>query len=347
MPRLSTSILTNERACEAIKPIGRRTEFRIKGVRNLVLRVAPKGTKQWAFLFLSPATGRWRRISLGPFPMVSLDVAKTQAITILATVKSGRDPLAAAPTSDMTFGELADQYLTEHALRAAPASTKEVRRMLNSDILPFLKPLRLDAVTKADVARVVERVATRGAFEAADHVLTTLRAVFNWGAGTGRTEHDPTRGLQKRNAGRPRERVLTDDEIRVVWRVLESMPIHDRALALGLRDALKVQLLLGTRIGETVSARKCEVDLGDRLWVIPTASTKSRREHKLPLSDMALCILKSSMERTPSSPWLFPSPVDGKPLRPKSASRALIRLRRRLGPQLSVVRFFRTCERVD
>src|SRR6188508_1854207 len=103
MPRLSTSMLTNERACEAIKPIGRRTEFRIKGVRNLVLRVAPKGTKQWAFLFLSPATGRWRRISLGPFPMISLDVAKTQAITILATVKSGRDPLAAAPTNDMTF----------------------------------------------------------------------------------------------------------------------------------------------------------------------------------------------------------------------------------------------------
>ena len=231
----------------------------------------------------------------------------------------------------MTFGELTDQYLAEHALRAAPASTKEVRRMLNSDILPFLRPLRLDAVTKADVARVVERVASRGAFEGADHVLTTLRAVFNWGAGTGRTEHDPTRGLQKRNAGRPRERVLTDDEIRVVWRVLESMPIHDRALALGLRDALKLQLLLGTRIGETVSARKCEVDLGDRLWVIPTASTKSRREHKLPLSDMALRILRSSMERTPSSPWLFPSPVDGKPLRPKSASHALIRLRRRLG----------------
>lgn len=117
----------------------------------------------------------------------------------------------------------------------------------------------------------------------------------------------------------------------MVWRLLESMPTHDRALALGLRDALKLQLLLGTRIGETVNARKCEVDLGDRLWVIPTASTKSRREHKLPLSDMALCILKSSMERTPSSPWLFPSPVDGKPLRPKSASRALIRLRRRLG----------------
>ena len=98
--------------------------------------------------------------------MVGLDDARTRAITILADVKSGHDPLVIRQPSRMTFGELADQYLTEHALRAAPASTKEVRRMLNSDILPFLKPLRLDAVTKADVARVVERVATRGAFEA-------------------------------------------------------------------------------------------------------------------------------------------------------------------------------------
>ncbi len=158
MPRLSTFNLTSERACEAVKPRAHRTEFRIKGVRNLVLRVAPTGTKQWSFRFLSPATGRWRRISLGPFPMLGLDDARTRAITILAAVKSGSDPLVIRQPIEMTFGELTDQYLAEHALRAAPASTKEVRRMLNSDILPFLRPLRLDAVTKADVARVVERV---------------------------------------------------------------------------------------------------------------------------------------------------------------------------------------------
>ena len=331
MPRLSASILNDERACKSIKPTGERAEFRIKGVRNLILRASPTGIKQWSYRYLSPATGRWRRITLGPFPTVSLNAAKTQAIMILASVNAGRDPLAAPPTSDMTFGELSDQYLTEHALRAAPASTKEIRRMLNSDILPYLRPLKLDAITKADVARVIERVAGRGSFESADHVLTTLRATYNWAIGTGRTDHDPTRGLQKRNHGRPRDRVLTDDEIRTVWQVLESMPTHDRALAPGLRDALKLQLLLGTRIGETVGAAKSAVDLEAKLWILPTTATKSKREHKLPLSDMALRVLKTAMERSPSSPWLFPSPVDGKPLRPKSASRALIRLRRRLG----------------
>ena len=331
MPRSSKVVLATERACATVKPKVKRAEFRIKGFRNLVLRVSPTGTRSWAYLYPSPSTGQWRRISLGSFPTVTLDAAKTRAIKILAAAKAGQDPLAAPPTSDITFGELSDQYLAEHMLRAAPASTNEVRRMLNSDILPYLRPLKLDAITKADVARVIERVAGRGAFESADHVLTTLRATYNWAIGTGRTDHDPTRGLQKRNHGRPRDRVLTDHEIRTVWQVLESMPTHDRALTPGLRDALKLQLLLGTRIGETVGAAKSAVDLEAKLWILPTTATKSKREHKLPLSDMALRVLKTAMERSPSSPWLFPSPVDGKPLRPKSASRALIRLRRRLG----------------
>ena len=149
MPRSSKVVLATERSCSTVKPNVKRAEFRIKGFRNLVLRVSPTGTRSWAYLYPSPSTGQWRRISLGSFPTVTLEGAKTRAITILAAVKAGQDPLAAPPTSDMTFGELSDQYLAEHMLRAAPASTKEVRRMLNSDILPYLRRLKLDAITTA------------------------------------------------------------------------------------------------------------------------------------------------------------------------------------------------------
>ena len=186
-------------------------------------------------------------------------------------------------------------------------------------------------MTRIDVARVVERVASRGAFESADHVLGLIRAVFNWGAGTGRTEHDPTKGLKKRNVGRPRERVLSDGEMRLLWGALDRLPITDRNISPGIRDAFRLQLLLGLRIGEAVGARKCEIDLEAGLWTIPAARTKSRREHKIPLSSLAVDILRGAMVRAGSSAWLFPSCVDGKPIRPKSASRALLRLRKRLG----------------
>jgi integrase len=249
----------------------------------------------------------------------------------MIAVRRGIDPLALPPSTDMTFGELADCYITEHKRRARPNWTHEVERMLQANVLPYLGALQAENVTRIDVARVVERVAGRGAFESADHVLGLIRAIYNWGAGTGRTDHDPTKGLKKRNLGRPRERVLTDDEIRLLWGALDQLPITDRTISPGIRDALKLQLVLGVRIGEAMGARKCEIDLAAGIWVIPATRTKSKREHKLPLSSLASKILRDAMVRAGSSAWLFPSDMNSEPIRPKSASRALLRLRGRVG----------------
>jgi hypothetical protein len=61
MPRLSTTTVATERDIGRVKPKTRRVEYRIRDHRNLLLRVTPQGTKSFAVLFLSPATGRWRK----------------------------------------------------------------------------------------------------------------------------------------------------------------------------------------------------------------------------------------------------------------------------------------------
>jgi integrase len=199
-----------------------------------------------------------------------------------------------------------------------PAWTVEIERMLKTDILPRIGALRAEAVTKVDVSEVVEKVANRGAYVVADHTLGLVRAVFNWANGTGRLEVNPTIGLKKRRASKPRERTLTDDEIRTLWRGLDGTP---------LCDAFRLQLLLGMRIAEVIAAPKTEIDLIKRLWVIPPDRTKSRRERVIPLSTWAVDILTKAMSRS-EGVWLFPG-NDG-PIKPKSASRALGRFTDRL-----------------
>ena len=117
---------------------------------------------------------------------------------------------------------------------------------------------------------VVQKVADRGAFVAADRVLIIIRAVYNWAISTGRLDVNPTLGLKKRNASGPRERVLDDDEIRALWRRLDT----PSKLSQEIRDALKLQLLLGVRIGEALGAAKSEIDLSRRVWSIPAFRTK-------------------------------------------------------------------------
>jgi integrase len=335
MPRLSSRVLSTARDVQTVKSDGRHAEYRIKGMRNLILRVAPGGTMAWSFVFRSPATGKRRKISLGNVPSIDLDRAKDLALAHTLTVRSGKEPCVRVESKPMTFKELVDVFLSEHEMRSARGRTgswpKELRRILKSDILPTLGLVPASSVTRVDVAKVVDRVVARGSFVAADRVLGIVRSIFSWANGTGKVDIDPARGLKKRNTGRPRERVLSDIEIRTLWRALDGLAITDQTMCPAIRDALRLQLLLGVRIGEAVGAARIEFDLERAVWTIPAGRTKSGREHRLPLSPMATGIIAAAMERAGRSPWLFPSSVDGKPIRPKSASRALMRLRRRLG----------------
>jgi integrase len=158
---------------------------------------------------------------------------------------------------------------------------------MRADILPSVKGHRSDAITRNDVARVIEGIARRGSYQAANLALTIVRWIYRWGVSTGRCE----------------------------WSV-----------GCEFRDAYRLQLLLAVRVGEVLNARWTEIDLAGRVWVIPACRTKSRREHRLPLSDLAIDVLQG---RQGSSPGLFPSEVEGQTLRTRSAARSLLKLCRR------------------
>jgi integrase len=74
-------------------------------------------------------------------------------------------------------------------------------------------------------------------------------------------------------------------------------------------------LLLGVRIDEALGALRSEIDFKQRVWAIPAHRTKANREHKLPLSDFALELLRAANDGAGKSILLFPSPVDSKPIR--------------------------------
>ena len=329
MPRESSLVLATDREVQHAKPRGDRAEFRIKGARNLVLRITANGAKTWTFLFASPTSGKRCKLSLGTYPAKKLAQAKDEALALVVAVKAGADPLLQRRAADAadTFKKLADQYIAEHALRNARAgqrsqSTIEAERMLRADILPALGHDRGEAISKLHVMQVVEAVAARGSFVAADQVLGLIRAIYNWANGTGRLEVNPTLGLKKRNVSKPRERVLRDPEVRALWQALDAAP----KLSAEIRVALKLELLLGVRIGEALGALRSEIDFKQRVWTIPAHRTKANREHKLPLSDFALELLRAANERAGKSILLFPSPVDGKPIRRRSATRAVTRI---------------------
>ena len=328
MPRLSTNVLSTEKAVERAKAAKTRVEFRIKDARNLVLRVSPTGTKSWMFLFRHPASDVWRKKHIGDWPTFSLDKARDEARAYALEVKRGNDPTASDP---LTFKELAHKYLEHHARKNARAGqrsawTDEVDRLLKVDILPEIGSYRVEAIQKADITKVVSKVSERGSLDIADKVLGLARAIFVWGAGAGHNDTDPTLALKKQSVSKPRSRTVKDGELRRLWNGIVTAP----KLSPAIRDAMILQLLLAVRIAEVMGAAKSEVDLKRLVWTIPAERTKANREHALPLSPWAAEIFKAAIERAGKSVWVFPSEYDDGPIRSKSASRAMLRLRKRL-----------------
>ncbi len=300
VPRLSKRMLATDRQVQAANTSG---EFKIKGVRNLVLRITAAGTKSWSYSYLSSPTGRWRKISLGSYPTVSLVEARDRALSLGGAVRQGKDPLESLLGEQVSFADLAKCFVEEARHRLKPSWCGELERILRADVVPVLGGLRASMVRRSDVALVVEKVASRGRYVAADRVLGIVRAVFNWANATGRLEGNPTTGLKKRNTSRPRSRVLDDDEIRLFWRLLKESKI-----SVEVCDALRLQLLLGLRISEAMGTAKNEIDIGTGVWTIPAGRTKSRRSHVLPLPELACSILEAALARSRSDVWLFPSP---------------------------------------
>jgi integrase len=117
---------------------------------------------------------------------------------------------------------------------------------------------------------------------------TAISSFFRWAMENGLADANPVVGT-KRHKEQSRERVLVDDEIGDIWRSLEGES-HFSCI-------VKLLLLTGARATEIGSLRWSEVDLQKRTIVLPRTRTKNRREHTIPLSDMAVAILAAQPQR--------------------------------------------------
>jgi len=158
---------------------------------------------------------RQRRITLGRYGVLTVDEARKSAIDVLARVSKGEDPLAirsekrAAPT----MNELFDRYVTEHVeVQNAKSTGETIRFVLNGHLRPQLGGIKVNALTRDDVARM--HAAMRSTPRHANMALSVLSKAFAlaevWGY---RPEHtNPVRGIA-RFPETQRVRFLSEQEI--------------------------------------------------------------------------------------------------------------------------------------
>ena len=275
---------------------------------SLGVRVRNSGRK--TFMFLYRAGGRRRRMKLGIYPALSLADARSQAFNLLGAVQRGEDPAEQRRQERRagTFEELAELYLERHARPyKKPASIKEDTRMLKTYLLPVWRRRQFRSITRSDVILLLDDIQfKRQAPVMANRVKALVSTMFNFAlrkALVPETFANPCTHVQLPFRERSRDRVLSDDEIRALWKDLEN---HVEPTA----SIYRLVLLIGQRPGETKAMRWHDID-GERIWTIPGTETKNKREHKIPLSSQALAIIEGLRPLTGDSEFVFASSRGG------------------------------------
>lgn len=174
-------------------------------------------------------------------------------------------------------------------------------------MLSHWKPLHgvpISAIRKRTVAARMGEIAANNGPVAADRARASASAFFTWAMKEGLVENNPVIGTNKAVEEKPREHVLSDDELCAVWNALGDDPYG---------SVIKLLILTGQRREEIGALRWSEVDFDRDVIVFPGARTKNHRSHEVPLSSAVRSVLqarplRSNADGTPPRPHLRRGP---------------------------------------
>jgi integrase len=243
-----------------------RTDYYDAKARGLCLRVTPNGVKTFTLVFSTPE-GKRARATLGRYPGMTLARARALAIEGHGQAFEGKDPRGDITAS---VAALIHGYLAKH-VRPNLRSAKTTELRFKRSVLPVIGARPLEGLHKRDINRVLDPILARGCQVEAARCFEDLRALFRWGVQRGDLDHSPMDGMRKPITPGPRERVLSDDELRKLWRSLPDALARSRACQL----IIKLCILTGQRVGEIAGMTRDELDLKARVWNIPGRRSKN------------------------------------------------------------------------
>jgi integrase len=308
------------------------TDARCQG---LELRVTPAGAKSFAFKYRSKRDSKVIRLTLGSYPDLPLAKARSIVEDHRRSIAAGSDPrdrkhadVTKAKAHGTTFDEVAELYLEQYA-KPNKASWRDDESMLRRPRARWGK-LPVRAITDDHVATLLDEIAAEAPVSA-NRTQSILHTLFRWAKEPGRKyiTINPLADMKRRTKEKPKERVLTDDEIRKVWHALDAGKIN-RSIALTMKTILLTAARPGMVAG-MLAEELHDLDGKSPEWHLPAHRMKNGRPFILPLSPQAVAIIKDARPG-PDEPVIFPSPYHHRAsLTRSSLSRAAVALVTHLG----------------
>lgn len=278
-----------------------RIEYNDTLKKGLGLRVTNTGFK--SFIYRYRINGKQKKYTIGRYPDISLAQARSISDDLYVKIKQGEDiqkvKVKNRHQNLVTVKDLAERFKKEYLSSLKMSTAEDYQRRIDNHILPALGKLELKNIERHEIITFLKKIASKTPIQS-NRVRAVLSSMFSFGVNMALCDDNPVRLIKPLAKENTRDRVYTEDELKIIWKAFENevQPFH---------QVFKVLLLTGQRLGETRKMKWADIDNG--VWTIPAEDTKAKRKNIVPLAPAVLELLEEMKKINGDREYVFQSPA--------------------------------------
>src|SRR5215831_9729172 len=262
-------------------------------LRGHWIRIQPSGSKSFWTVARDPKQKQvWTYV--GPCDAMTIEEARAKARGMLTRVRAGLPAIEAkGETFDTVIADWRKRYVESKKLRTGDKMLSLINRHISTE----LRARVFTEIHREDVTALLDKVQDENGAPVADKVLTVIGSIMSWYATRHRSYVPPlVKGMRRTDPKKKeRDRILSDDELRLVWNLAGQQRTYGALI--------RMLLLSAQRLDKVLTMKWEDVDADD-VWTIPTAPREKENIGKVRLPPGARAIL-DALPRFDSNPYFF------------------------------------------
>ncbi|MBT4490254.1 MAG: integrase arm-type DNA-binding domain-containing protein [Rhodospirillaceae bacterium] len=293
---MSSAEITKNTDVAKVPATDTRQEIAVRPGLYLIIQAKPSAARSWAVRYRRHR--KIRKLTLGPCSEIPLKDAISEANSIRADVRDGKDPAAerqerlAVPMDTVEI--LIERFRREHVDKKRKNTQREYNSYIDRFILPAWGRSRIGEITRKDIYAVRDRAFKNGAVTSI-RVVSLISTFFKFCVNELVIDNNPAQHIPLKYREEPRERNLTDEELVAIWNAAGDVG-EDGVMGYPWGPWVRLLMLTGARRTEVAGMRWSEFrqeDDGQVTWVIPKARYKTNQNHEVPITTTAWDIIQS------------------------------------------------------
>lgn len=277
----------SKRAVNALQPGGGNHFIWDTDLKGFGAKITPAGSISYIIQYrMGGREARTRRYTIGAHGSPwTPTTARLEAERLLILVAQGVDPVDADKQRRREAVDLAFDNYADHFARSCKGAgwARLVERVIRLHLKPVLRKKALPAIIRSDIVSVLDRM-PNDQIANRRNVFAVMRRLFRWAVSRGDIERSPMEGMETPPPVKPRERWLSDEELKLIWHAS-----HKCHRCFG--PIVRLLITTGQRREEVSGMRWEEIDRGELLWTLPGTRAKNGEPNRIPLNVLAIAEL--------------------------------------------------------